>query len=436
MFKRRNRNFLVLFLILCLLLSTFPVGKASANGSPVITPGANPSAVIDDEAMFLSFNNGAGPEVLLGKAGLAEGERTQVDFAGGVTCEGTAASGTWMPTNHVILDYIYATGNLVLDVSASNHYCLEFSVGKLSPLDYLQLDVVNEAQDGTVSFNNARLNGVLLGNFDGVGSNSWNMTALDFSLGFRFEGDLVLAGTQPDGNINHVSFKIGYLPVDKTGPITTEVMVDPNPVLLNGTATLSAQVDDRTTGGSKIAAAEYSLDKGLTWQAMSALDGTFDQPVELVTAEFKATSVLLDQVCVRGTDARGNTGEMMCASFAVVYQFEGFFRPVQMNVINSVKAGRTIPIKWRLTDALGALVTDRASFEGLFSYPVDCKTWIGDASQAVKEFATNSKGLQLTEDGNWQFNWKTPMEYAGTCRIMYVDLAGNGTSPGLQLMFR
>jgi len=435
MFKRRNRNFLVLFLILCLLLSTFPVGKASANGNPVITPGANPNAVIDNEAMFLSFSNGAGPEVLLGKAGLAEGERTQVDFSGGVTCDGTLASGTWMPTNHVILDYIYATGSLVLDVLASNHYCLTFAVGKLSPLNYLELGVINEAQGGTVSFNNVRLNGVLL-NFDWAKSNYQNMTALDYSLGFRLEGDLVLTGTQPDGITNFVSFKVGYLPEDKVGPITTEVMVDPNPVILNGKATVSAKVDDQTTGGSKIASAEYSLDGGISWQAMAALDGVFDQPVEVVTAEFTATSVLLDQVCVRGTDVKGNIGEMVCASFAVVYQFEGFFRPVQMNVINSAKAGRTIPIKWRLTDALGALVTDRASFEGLYSYPVDCKTWIGEASQAVKEFATNGKGLQLTEDGNWQFNWKTPQEYAGTCRIMYVDLAGGANSPELQLIFR
>ncbi len=66
MCSRRNREFLVLFLILCLLASSFPMGRARANGAPVITPGVNPGAVIEDEALFLSFSNGPGPEMLLG----------------------------------------------------------------------------------------------------------------------------------------------------------------------------------------------------------------------------------------------------------------------------------------------------------------------------------------------------------------------------------
>jgi hypothetical protein len=127
---------------------------------------------------------------------------------------------------------------------------------------------------------------------------------------------------------------------------------------------------------------------------------------------------------------------MTCLGISVLYKFEGFFRPVQMGVINCAKAGRTIPIKWQLKDAAGVVVTDRRSFEGLYSYPVDCKTWIGDPSQAVQEYSTNSKGLMLTEGGSWQYNWKTPKEYAGTCRIMFVKLAGGTQSPTLQLMFR
>jgi hypothetical protein len=81
----RNRKFLVLFLILCLAVSFIPRGKAMANGAPVITPGTNPWAVFYNEAKLLSFSGGPGAEVLLGKAGLLEGERVQVDFSGGAT---------------------------------------------------------------------------------------------------------------------------------------------------------------------------------------------------------------------------------------------------------------------------------------------------------------------------------------------------------------
>jgi len=434
--SRRNREFLVLFLILCLLASSFPMGRARANGAPVITPGVNLGAVIGHKAILLSFSGGPGAEMLLGAAGLPDEPRAQVDFSGGAACDGSLGTGAWLPSNHVILDYSYALGKLILEVAASSRYCLEYVVGQPSPLDYLQLDVVNGTEDGTVSFDNVLLNGVLLGNYSGTGENSWNFTGLDYSLGFRLEGDLVLMGSQPDGDVNHVGVKLGYLQADTQAPLTGEVKADPNPVYLNGAVVLSALVDDRGTGGSVVAVAEYSLDDGMSWQAMAASDGAFDQPVEAVTATFTATSIELKQVCVRGADARGNIGEMTCLGISVLYKFEGFFRPVQMGVINCAKAGRTIPIKWQLKDAAGVLVTDRRSFEGLYSYPVDCKTWIGDPSQAVQEFSTNSKGLMLTEGGSWQYNWKTPKEYAGTCRIMFVKLAGGAQSPTLQLMFR
>ena len=436
MHSHRNREFLVLFLILCLLATFIPMGEARANGAPVITPGVNPGAVIDSEAMFLSFSNGPGVEILLGAAGLPDGQRAQVDFSGGVACDGSLGTGAWLPSNHVTLDYSYALGKLILEVAASSRYCLEYVVGQPSPLDYLQLDVVNGSEDGAASFNNVRLNGILLGDFAGIGENSWNFTGLDYSLGFRLEGDLVLTGPQPDGNVNHVGFKLGYLQADNQGPLTGDVKADPNPVYLNGPVVLSALVDDQATGGSAVGAAEYSLDDGMVWQAMAASDGAFDQPLEAVTATFTATSIQLTKVCVRGTDARGNIGEMTCTEISVLYQFEGFFRPVQMGVINNAKAGQTIPIKWQLNDAAGVLVTDRRSFEGLYSYPVDCKTWIGDLSQAVQEYSTNSKGLMLTEGGRWQYKWKTPKEYAGTCRIMFVQLAGGVQSPTLQLKFR
>lgn len=436
MFSYQNKKGLVLFSILCLILSVFPPRVAMANGRPVITPGVNPGAIIQAQALLLNFNNGEGNEVLLGKAGLAEGERAQVDFSSSPNCDGVITPSSWQASNRVTLDYSYTFGKLLLEVVASNRYCLEYPIGRLSPFDYLELDVNNRAENGNVSFKNVRLNGVLLGDFSGSGMNSWNFTGLDYSLGFRLEGDLVLTGDQPNGDLNHLGIKMGYLTEDIQGPITTDVSVDPYPVTLNGITTVNAVIDDRLTGGSVISAAEFSLDEGATWQTMNAIDGVFDQAVEAVSAEFIAASVELESVCVRGIDGRGNIGERVCASLSVVYQFEGFFRPVQMNVINSARAGRTIPIKWRLRDATGNLVTDRLSFEGLYSYPVDCKTWTGDPSRAIREFSANSKGLLFTEDGYWQYNWKTPKEYAGTCRIMYVELAGDAVSPILQLMFR
>src|SRR6476661_1837688 len=46
----------------------------------------------------------------------------------------------------------------------------------------------------------------------------------------------------------------------------------------------------------------------------------------------------------------------------IQYIFSGFFQPIDNTQPNSANAGRTIPVKWRLTDANGAPISDPNSF--------------------------------------------------------------------------
>ncbi len=105
----------------------------------------------------------------------------------------------------------------------------------------------------------------------------------------------------------------------------------------------------------------------------------------------------------------------------VVYQVAGFFQPIDMTAVNSAKAGQTIPAKWRLTDASGALVSDPASFVSATSSGVSCATNL--PADVIEEYTTGGSGLLYNADGTWQFNWKTPKSYAGTCRVFSVKLA-------------
>lgn len=123
----------------------------------------------------------------------------------------------------------------------------------------------------------------------------------------------------------------GYQPLVKTdcaGPVTTNVAAAPNPVALNGSVTVTATVDDSTTGGSNIASAEYSLDGG-TWTPMAASDGGFDEVSEGVTAQFAApgtAGIYTYDLCVRGSDTAPNTGAEECIELMlVVYDPNGGF---------------------------------------------------------------------------------------------------------------
>jgi hypothetical protein len=132
------------------------------------------------------------------------------------------------------------------------------------------------------------------------------------------------------------------------------------------------------------------------------------------------------------------------ATLAVVaassYAFEGFFRPVDMSlqggtVWNVVQAGQTIPAKWRLTQG-GSPVSDPASFAGLASYPVDCDSGAGPVGGAVAESPPGRSGLSHKGDGNWQYNWKTPGAYKGTCRVLFARFGDGSTSPGAGFKFK
>ncbi len=224
---------------------------------------------------------------------------------------------------------------------------------------------------------------------------------------------------------------------DALGPVTSAVAVAPNPVTVGSSATVTATVDDTTTDGSTIASAEYSLDAGATWTAMSASDGAFDSVSEAVTATFTASTVGAGEACVRGTDSVGNVGTEVCAAFTVqsIYTFRGFLPPVRAT--NNAQAGRTVPVKWFLTLTAGRTpVSDPTAIVGVKSYEVDCATLTGDSSTAVVEKGPGKSGLKYQGKGRWMFNWKTPKSYAASCRMMFVEFSDGSTSPEVLFRFR
>jgi DNA-dependent RNA polymerase auxiliary subunit epsilon len=110
-----------------------------------------------------------------------------------------------------------------------------------------------------------------------------------------------------------MSFDVGTPAPDTTGPITSNVAAEPNPTNGADTVTLTATIDDSTTGNSVITAAEYFVDtvgSNGTGTAMSASDGAFDSATEAVTADIDVSglSVGNHNLYVHGKDAAGNWG--------------------------------------------------------------------------------------------------------------------------------
>jgi hypothetical protein len=126
-------------------------------------------------------------------------------------------------------------------------------------------------------------------------------------------------------NGDNTTYDFEPTPPDTAGPVTSNLLVSPNPATINSSVTVTANVDDTITGGSNIASAEYSLDNGFTWSPMSAAASAFDEVSEDVTTSFNASATPgIYDLCVRGTDVAGNVGERECIMF-VVYDPTGGF---------------------------------------------------------------------------------------------------------------
>ena len=99
--------------------------------------------------------------------------------------------------------------------------------------------------------------------------------------------------------------------------------------------------------------------------------------------------------------------------------FEGFFPPVDMNVLNKATAGQTIPLKFRVTDAQGQPVTTLTTAAARVTSLV-CP--LGVPADAIEEYSAGSTGLQNLGDGNYQYNWKTPKSYSKSCKTLHLTL--------------
>lgn len=211
-------------------------------------------------------------------------------------------------------------------------------------------------------------------------------------------GERTVYAASEDGNGNAGEVVSRTFSIDTTAPLL-DASVSPDPVLLHGDATATPGASDATSG---VAAASCD-------------------PVGSSVAGPNA-------VQCTATDIAGNTTTAE-VPYTVAYAFEGFGPPVRSNG-NRVTPGRSIPLKWRLTDANGAPVAgvDPAAVS-VTSIPCDDPDAV-----AADEPSADDSGLQDLGHGSYQYDWKTSRHYTG-CRTLLLD-AGDGVTHTVDFHFR
>ncbi|MBY5164014.1 PxKF domain-containing protein [Salsipaludibacter albus] len=131
-------------------------------------------------------------------------------------------------------------------------------------------------------------------------------------------------------------------------------------------------------------------------------------------------------IVATATDLAGNVGTATATYEVVGYTLEGFLRPVDPDTLNTVKGGRTVPLKFRVL-AGDEPVTDVAVVEAITLSLVACDAGDGGGADLGDAAATGGTGLRYDdEDEQFVFNWQTPRT-SGQCREVTAHLVGGQT---------
>jgi len=139
-------------------------------------------------------------------------------------------------------------------------------------------------------------------------------------------------------------------------------------------------------------------------------------------ASIDTTTVGTKTFTVTATDNAGNTATVT-RTYSVQYVFLGFFEPVDnLPMVNVGKAGRTFPLKWRLADGLGRLVTRLDAVADIRESAIACDGSPDDVLEEQLELVEASKLTYSVADSQFVFQWRTQAGVTG-CRLLQLTLA-------------
>jgi uncharacterized repeat protein (TIGR01451 family) len=155
----------------------------------------------------------------------------------------------------------------------------------------------------------------------------------------------------------------------------------------------------------------------VNYPAATASDNCSTPTVTYDHASGSVFSVGTTTVTATATDAAGNHSS---CSFhvTVLYDFTGFFSPVaNPPTLNSVNAGKAIPVKFSLSGNKGLAI-----FAAGNPYSVSFNCGTNDPGVDITEtLNAGSSSLSYTTD-QYNYVWKTDSSWAGTCRQLVLTL--------------
>jgi hypothetical protein len=155
--------------------------------------------------------------------------------------------------------------------------------------------------------------------------------------------------------------------------------------------------------------------------ALSGLDGT-------CSVSGYSTGVGSHTVTATATDRAGRTATATSTYTVLAWTTKGFYQPVDMgtDVLNTVKNGSTVPVKFELFAGPTEL-TSTSAVSSVTAKTVNCTAFAGDTEDAIEMVTTGGTSLRYdATGGQFIYNWQTPKK-PNTCYNLTMTAADGST---------
>jgi YVTN family beta-propeller protein len=206
--------------------------------------------------------------------------------------------------------------------------------------------------------------------------------------------------------------------------------VVPAEVLYRSSTPVSLRAVLTRSGGDPVAGAtiEFLLDGTVVGSALTGVDGA--AAVNATPAALSAGSHTAAARFAGGTVNGVPLGPSSASlgTLRVLYGFTGFLPPLKAGM-NERGAGALLLVKWRLSDAAGAPVTDTGAVSGVATAVMTCGAAPSGWTEVLAALSVDP------EDGTFSYRWKTEKSLAGKCARLRVTLR-DGTSHSVDFSLR
>ena len=118
----------------------------------------------------------------------------------------------------------------------------------------------------------------------------------------------------------------------------------------------------------------------------------------------------------------------------VVYDFAGFFPPIDnLPVLNTVKSGNAVPIKFSLNGNQGLDILETGYPK---TQPISCSSAAPSAAIEETDTVGNSRLSYDASNDQYKYVWKTTKTWKGSCQQLIVKFKNNSSEHKANFKFK